>query len=278
MTLHELRKRPHWSFSALNQLLNICSLQYFFAKVERLQPAHVPVSLAAGSVHHRTLDQVYLARKTGLPLTLKEALELYTQDWRRSSMEENIKYGQLKAGEVEAQGRALIEVAWEHIDPEEKILQVGETFCVPIPHRGGFLPKPLVGEFDLVVEKEGNPVVVDWKTAASRWPKDKADKSLQATAYAAAYRQQHGILPKVRFDVAVKNKTPVFEQHSTRRTPESWKLLGALAAKAEQVVQHDLFYPSLDSFACSDCPFANACKAWCSGKYARKEVRDDLAA
>ena len=30
MTLQELRKRPHWSFSSLNSLLNICSLQWRF--------------------------------------------------------------------------------------------------------------------------------------------------------------------------------------------------------------------------------------------------------
>ena len=87
MTLNELRKRPHWSFSALNSLLNICSLQYFFQKVEKLTPTHTSVNLVAGSVYHRTLDQVFLARKLEMPLTLDEALELYTQDWRRSSRE-----------------------------------------------------------------------------------------------------------------------------------------------------------------------------------------------
>ncbi len=31
--------RPHWSFSSLNQILNICSLQYYFQRVERIEPA-----------------------------------------------------------------------------------------------------------------------------------------------------------------------------------------------------------------------------------------------
>jgi CRISPR/Cas system-associated exonuclease Cas4 (RecB family) len=277
-TLNDLRKRPHWSFSSLNGLLNICSLQWFFQKVEKLEPAHTSVNLVAGSVYHRTLDQVYLARKLEMPLTPDEALELYTQDWRRSSREQNIKFGKLDAKGIEEQGRGLITVAWENINPAEKVLEVSEAFCVPIYHNGKFLTKPLLGELDLVAEQDGKPLVIDWKTSATRWAKDKADRSLQATAYTMAYDQVHGVNPEVRFDVAVKNKTPVFEQHNTTRTREDWNLLGALAAKAEAIVKDGLFYPSLDSFACKDCPFADACKAWCAGTYERKEATDDLAA
>ena len=31
MTIDELRKEPHWSFSALNTYLNVCQLQYFYS-------------------------------------------------------------------------------------------------------------------------------------------------------------------------------------------------------------------------------------------------------
>ena len=48
-----------------------------------------------------------------------------------------------------------------------------------------------------------------------------------------AYWQKHGFNPDVRFDISVKNKTPVFESHRTRRDQEDWALLGMLAAKAE---------------------------------------------
>ncbi len=262
MTLQELRKRPHWSFSSLNSLLNICSLQWKFQKIDKLKPAHTSVNLVAGSVYHRTLDQVFMARKHDIPFSLVEAQEMYTQDWRRSSAEENILYGKLDTQGVEDQGRGLIQVAYENIDESEQVVEVGEVFCVPIVHQGKFLSKPLVGEFDLVVEKDGSPLVIDWKTSATRWAKTKAEKSLQATAYSMAYQQKHGFNPSVRFDVAVKNKTPVFETHLTTRTPASWELLGALAAKAESIVKHDLFYPSHESFACSGCAFKGACEAW----------------
>jgi CRISPR/Cas system-associated exonuclease Cas4 (RecB family) len=273
MTLQELRKRPHWSFSSLNSLLNICNLQWKFQKIDKLKPTHTSVNLVAGSVYHRTLDQVYLCRKLGMPLTIDEAFQLYTDDWRRSSKTEPIKYGKLDAAGVEEQGRGLIKVAWDNIDDSEKVLEVSETFCVPITHNGKFLTKPLIGEFDLVVEKDGSPLVIDWKTSATRWPKTKADKSLQATAYSWAYWQKHRKDVDVRFDIAVKNKTPVFETHTTTRNKDDWNLLGTLVAKAETIVENELFYPSLDSFACSGCPFAGACKAWCAGiDYKEQEV------
>ena len=271
MTLQELRKRPHWSFSSLNSLLTICSIQWKVQKVDKLKPTHTSVNLVAGSVYHRTLDQVFMARKLAVPCSLDEALEMYTQDWRNASEAENILYGKLDAKGVEEQGRGLIKVAYENIEESEQVIEVGEVFCVPMVHQGNFLSKPLVGEFDLVVEKDGKPLVIDWKTSATRWAKSKADKSLQATAYSMAYQQKHGFNPEVRFDIAVKNKTPVFEQHLTRRTPESWKLLGALTAKAEAIVKNDLFYPSHESFACNGCAFKGACLEWgCEFKIAKK--------
>jgi len=274
MTLQELTLRPHWSYSSLNQLLNICSLQYWFSRILKLEPTHASVNLVAGSVYHRTMDQIFLARKLEVPLTLDEARELYTEDWRRSSKEENIKFGKLAADGVEEQGRGLVEAAWSSIDPQEKILKVSEVFCVPVIHDGRFMSKPLVGEFDLVVERDAKPIVVDWKTSATRWAKDKAEKSLQATGYSYAYSQKHGINPEVRFDVAVKNKTPVFEQHTTRRVPDSWKLLGLLVERAERIVKHELFYPNLDSFACSDCPFAGACEEYQKGVLPAKRAQN----
>ena len=127
-----------------------------------------------------------------------------------------------------------------------------------------------MGEFDLVVEKQGSPLVIDWKTSATRWAKTKADKSLQATAYSYAYWQKHSFNPQVRFDVAVKNKTPVFESHCTSRDKDSWKLLGSLVEKAEILVRQELYYPSLECFACSDCPFKTACEEWCRGELSVK--------
>ncbi len=49
MNFAELRALPHWSFSSLNQILNICSQQYAFRKIDQIepQPSHSPGCLTA---------------------------------------------------------------------------------------------------------------------------------------------------------------------------------------------------------------------------------------
>lgn len=65
MTLLDLKSRPHWSYSSLNQLLNICSLQYYFQRIAKIVATFASINLVLGSSYHRTLEQIYLARKNG---------------------------------------------------------------------------------------------------------------------------------------------------------------------------------------------------------------------
>ncbi|VGO16912.1 hypothetical protein PDESU_05504 [Pontiella desulfatans] len=264
MKLEELRKRPHWSYSSLQSLLFICSLAWKFQKVDKLKPSHTPVSLAYGSCYHRVLTTMYNGIMKGSPLSVDDVAELFTSDWRSTVGKENVRYGKLDADGIEEQGRKLVRLAYDHVDPDEEVISISEVFAVPVRYNGRFMSKPLVGEFDLVIRgKDGAPVVVDWKTSATRWAKNRAGKSLQATAYSYAYSMKHGENVGVRFDVAVKNVRPVFEQHSTMRGTGDWNLLSKLVAKADAIVEHGLHYANLDSFGCSGCPYAGACAEWC---------------
>lgn len=104
---------------------------------------------------------------------------------------------------------------------------------------------------------------MDWKTSARRWPKDQADRSLQPTVYLYAHRQLHPAeAPEFRFDVAVKNKTPIVERNVTRRNADDFQRLECLVENAERMIRHELFYPSDQSFACNGCPFREPCRAW----------------
>ena len=53
--LAELRKRPHWSFSRINALVNYCSLAWAFRYIYRVGPRFTPVSLVFGSAFHSAL-------------------------------------------------------------------------------------------------------------------------------------------------------------------------------------------------------------------------------
>ena len=267
-TLNEYRDREHWSYSALNQFLNICSLQFYFDRIAKLPKTFVPVSLSFGSAYHRALEWVNLQRKDGSIPEAEESSDLFAEVWSRQLESDNdIRFGKDQDAETCLhQGMAMVSAYVDQIDPEERVVSVNEAFAVAlIDAVGDVLEKPMVGELDLVVDFNGI-VVCDEKSSARRWPKGQASKSLQPTAYLYAYQQIHGgDLVPFRFQVAVKNKTPVFETHRTRRDEDDWKLLGMLAAKAETIVDQDLYYPSRDSFACSGCGFAGACAEYCRG-------------
>ena len=158
------------------------------------------------------------------------------------------------------QGAGLVVAYLQQIDPRENITEINQAFAEPV----GSSERPLIGEIDVVVTgADGQTILVDWKTSARRWPKEQADKSLQPTAYLYAYNQlKPGCTDKFRFDVAVKNKTPVIELNATTRTPDDFQRLEHLVEIADRIVQHELFYPCDQSFACAGCQYAEPCKAW----------------
>jgi len=260
MSLSNYRDRPHWSYSSLNQLLNICSLQWFFEKIEKLPKPYRPVSLAFGNVFHRVMEFVALHRMEAKLPAATETRDLFHTLWEREQQEgpalEETEDDPATIGE---QGAGLVAAYLEHIDPEERVLDISKAFAVPV----GSSERPLIGEIDCVTESHGEVELVDWKTSARRWPKDQADKSLQPTIYLFGMSQiQPGCTRKFRFDVAVKNKTPVIERNYTTRRPDDFTRLIRLVEKAEQIVQRELFYPSDQSFACNGCPFLEPCRAW----------------
>ena len=263
-TLNDYRDREHHSFSSINQFVNICSLQYAFQRIYRVPKAFTPVSLVFGGIFHRVLEWVSLTRQEQT-VNANEASALFIDLWKRDMKDaENVKLDEgTKPSDYAQQGADLVACAVEHIDPEEGVLAVNEAFAVPlITPDGSVSEKPLIGEIDLIVQKEGKKTLVDYKTAARRWPKEQASKSLQPTVYTYAYQQQHGPAVPFRFDVLVKNKTPVYEQHVTERSQDDFDRLAALVQRMEKMIEAEHFLPNEQSYFCAGCPFQEPCKAW----------------
>lgn len=264
-TLSEYRQRPHWSYSAINQFLNICSLQFAFDRVYRLEKTFTPVSLAFGSAFHRTMEWLHLEHMEGRTPQQGSSAERFRDCWSRQLADTpDVQLDEDTPPEDYAtQGAALCEAMAAQVNPDEEIIGVSEAFAVPlVDASGNVLERPLVGEFDLRVLKDGSPLIVDWKTSARRWPKGQADKSLQPTAYGYAHQQIFGESADTRFDVAVKNKTPVIEQHRTRRDTDQFDRMVTLVSRIEDMVAAEHFLPNESSFYCGGCPHQAACKSW----------------
>lgn len=262
MNLSSMRERPHWSYSSLNQLLNICSLQYFFEKIEKLQRPFTPVSLAFGSAYHRVMEFIAAHRMDGNLPAAKDVRDLFHTAWERQQAEgPPMEESEESPDQLAEQGAGLAEAYLNQIDPGERIVDFNQAFAVPV----GTSERPLIGEIDCITaDSTGEITLIDWKTSARRWPKDQADKSLQPTVYlyGAEQNKPGAGCSKFRFDVGVKNKTPVVERNHTTRSPEDFARLERMVETAERIVVHELFYPSEQSFACGGCAFQGHCKAW----------------
>lgn len=271
MNLSDMRLRPHWSYSSLNQILNICSLQYFFEKIEKLQRPYTPVALVFGSAYHRVMEFIAAHRMEGNLPSAKETRDLFHTAWERQQAEgPPMEKTDHKPEELAEQGAGLAEAYLNQIDPQERVVDFNQAFAVPV----GTSEKPLIGEIDCITaDSTGEVTMIDWKTSARRWPKDQAARSMQPTVYlyGAEQNKPGAGCSKFRFDVAVKNKTPVIECNYTTRSPEDFARLERLVETAERIIAHEMFYPSEQSFACGGCAFQVPCKAW-HRQRARKTV------
>jgi len=68
--------------------------------------------------------------------------------------------------------------------------------------------------------------------------------------------------PAMRFDVVVKNKTPVVERHETTRTVDQFHRMVALVMQTKKMIAAKHFLPSEQGFYCGGCPHQRACAAW----------------
>jgi hypothetical protein len=267
MTLMELKEeRPHWSYSSLNALLNICSLQWAFERHWRVKPeGPVPGALTFGSAFHRALEYQATARMDGRQVKENDLRDLFDTVLRRQVDED----GEVDFGDgadlesTAAQGRALVACYLENMDPEERVLAINHTFCVPlVTADGSTLNRPLIGEADVIVQN-GKRSVVDWKSSATRYSDQKVRTSMQATAMLMGVSQTFGPVDDFRFDVVVKlKKAPAFESYRTTRTESDYHRLASMAAVADRIVEAQAFHPNESGYACAGCRFKAACKSW----------------
>lgn len=266
-TLQDYRDREHWSYSSLSEILSICSLRWAFQRLYRLVPEFKPASMSFGSAFHRALEWVAHLRREGKQPKDAEASDLFDELWRRQLDEDReVKFDEESNAETCAvQGREMVACFVRETDPEERVLRVNQAFCVPLVDAGGnTLQKPLVGEMDCLVEKNTETLVIDWKTSSKRWSPNMVHRHMQPCAYLLAAQVDPSPRPVTafRFDIVVKNKTPVLERHTTTRTGDQMHRFVELVKLADRMVEHEVFVPNEQGFYCNGCGFLSACKNW----------------
>ena len=162
--VNKLREKPHWSFSSLNEFINICLLQWAFRYIYQLESESTSVNLVFGSAFHKTAT-VILRQKNTFP-TSKEVQEAFSENWKlECKAAEILKLESCEWDQLNTTDRKMIECLnneWL----EKDIVAVNQEFSVPLLG----ISKPLVGEIDLIVRDDSRSmVIVDWKTSERKW-------------------------------------------------------------------------------------------------------------
>ncbi|MBT3380734.1 MAG: hypothetical protein HN742_26860 [Lentisphaerae bacterium] len=266
-TLAQLRRRPHWSCSSLGTFLNVCSLQWAFRYVYRRAPRHTSPALVLGGVFHRALTFLFNRQMDGEDTSISAITELFSElllQACRSADPPVLFSPEEDVNSLQALGVRMLEAFIAEINQEERILGVAVPFSVPLVDQdGNAVSKPLIGEYDLVIQAGDSVVIVDWKTSARRWAEKKAHQELQPTCYLYAWQQKNGSTPvHFRYDIVTKAKTATVQRIETIRHSDHFGRLVEKVKQIERVCKAEAFIPSDQSWACADCPYGLACQSW----------------
>jgi CRISPR/Cas system-associated exonuclease Cas4 (RecB family) len=262
-TVAELRLRPHYSHSALS-LYTACSLAFFFRYIAKIPSEHTSKTLLFGVAYHRTLDRLASTQMDDRTFTISDAKEIFRGEWAASvasainpDFESNDEPTMMLR-----QGQAMLEAylpSWRGM----KILSHAQAFIMSISDASGTrVSLPIIGEYDLVIEQDGHPVIVDFKTSAKKWSEDKPSHDHQATLYCYSYSKLNGTVPKFRFDVVTKTKTPGVHLLETVRNGNDFQRLAKLHVAIDRAIQNKVLLPNEGCMMCANCEYSHACKCW----------------
>ena len=258
-TLKELRKNPHWSFSALNTLVNMCALKWAFRYLYKKESERASVNLLFGSAFHAGSEFIARNRQKGECDKTVESQEVFSEYFNTGCKStDNLNISSEEWNGLNSKGREMMQVLSDNWQ-ERDVLGISRAFSINIDG----LEKPLIGELDCIVRNDaGQVVVIDWKSAARKWPVGKEHKDMQATVFLLAYQRLANFIPKFRFDVITKTKTPTYNALETYRDQDDFDRLEYLLLEAQRLVQSGVFLPNSQCFLCGSCEYASSCKTW----------------
>ena len=256
----------HVSFTQINTYL-ICPLKYKFQYIDRIEWQFVPSGLLFGGCLHKSLEHYYNGRMENRNISFEELYSIFEGSWIKEQNGKAVFYsnGETDKKLFETAG-GLLKVFLTKTNPN-KILAVEKDFEVELKHieTEEKIPVPLRGKIDLIEkESDGTVIIVDHKTAAKKYTKDKISQDMQMTCYSYVtyfYKMHEKNNVKFRFDVFIKSKNPDMIPYYTERTLNDYSNLYLITKNFLKGIENNVFYPN-KGFFCGDCVFKEPCKNW----------------
>ncbi len=263
--LKQLRRRLHVSASSLKTFLQ-CPWKFRLRYVEGATPEFRSKALILGSAVHEALAEHHAALLAGHELPKADVIRRFDE-----SVDGRIDGDvpiRLKRGEdldtLSALGRALVS-AYLASAQRGRIVAVEQPFEVPLidPDTGQPVEPCLVGVFDAIeADDDGKVNVVELKTAARKWSDAQVELDLQGSLYAEA-AIRCGLIPDdqepvIRYEVLVKNKTPLLDCRKTSRSRSNRASALRVAVDVVRAIERDTYFRN-PSWACATCEFRTRC-------------------
>ncbi len=237
----------------------MCPRLYRYRYVDHLKPEFRSLNLALGSTVHSAIGWWFEERLAGREPTLDEVARVVSADFAAETVQAPIRWKDQTPETAEAKAQDLVSAyLTEH--GNLPVVGVEQRFQIDIEHpeTGAALPRPLVGYFDLVVDKGDS--IVEVKTSSKAWHPGSLDRHLQVGAYVAAANAMHGGPAEVHVHVIVKIKKPRLEVHRVTRGESENGWFYEAAKAIEEAIQAQLFPPAPGP-TCIECEFGRACLA-----------------
>jgi putative RecB family exonuclease len=265
--VESMKNRLHISFSQLNMFLN-CPLKYKFKYVEGQKPDTIGSGLIFGKAIHESAAVYYRSIMDGDIAPESVADQVFEEAIQKSLDESPVTF---KKGEDQAsiltKGKELISLLYKR-ERTNKVLLVEHPVATMLTDdiTGEVSDNmALFGILDLVEEDdEGNRIIVDLKTSATRYDDFKVQSDQQMTFY-AELAVANGLMDDsnglFRFDVLLKQKTPSLESYYTVRSADDRRRLKRTLTNVLHAIEVGCFYPN-PNWMCQDCGFKAQCKDW----------------
>jgi DNA helicase-2/ATP-dependent DNA helicase PcrA len=224
-----------------------CPLKYRYIHILRV-PLLTHHRVVYGSAIHKAIQQHFRARLEGRSFTAEDLVAAFRAAWvSEGFLSREHEEARLGAGE-ETLRRFHEQEAADPLVPTA----VEDEFVFYVDRN------KVQGRYDLVVERDGQVSILDFKTSAvddEKKAREKVKESLQLDVYALAHLRTRGRLPdwvELRFleSGLAAGKKPAVEE--TMATEERIRAVAARIRARE--------FPATPSYmACGQCPFRDIC-------------------
>jgi putative RecB family exonuclease len=217
-----------------------CPYKY---KLIYIDNRYIPVNadIIFGQIIHKTLERHHSRGGKNS----EELFESYDESWKNEgfvSPQQSFQYYE--------RGKVMLENYFKSFAASNvKILYTEKSFDANI---GKYR---FVGIIDRIDEyPDGKKEIMDYKTHAKAWERERVDKDLQLTLYAYACKNIFGFNPDKISVYFLSNNTKVY----TKRSPREIEAGINLALETAENIMADNFEP--DTSKCINCDFKAKCK------------------